>query len=364
MRAWLVLAVVLVATGVGLGAPVKKIRVVTVLPALPLLDQPNGLVVDAAGALYISDLGTHRVLKLDGRGVLIPVAGTGAAGFNGDSIPATKARLNAPHDLAFDASGNLLIADTYNHRVRRIDRQGRISTVAGIGRDGHTGDGGPAVKAALNNPQGIAVGRDGSLYIADTFNHVVRRVDPQGTITTFIGTEAGLSGDGGPAARAQISLPVAVAPAPDGSVYLSDSGNNRIRRVTPSGVMETVLGTGPGTGTAGAGFAGDGGPVGKAKIFAPADLKLSAAGDLFLSDTGNHRVRRISNGLIATIAGSGPGGFGGDGGSALAAALNSPQKLALAPDGSIYLADRANHRVRRIDAAGRIETVGASRTAR
>jgi len=354
MRALAALCVMLTTVSAGLGAPPRKPSAPL---APPVLDQPNGLALDAAGNLFISDIGTHRVLKLDRRGVLTSIAGTGAAGFNGDGMLATRAYLNTPHDLAFDAAGNLLIADTSSQRVRRIDRGGRISTVAGSGNAGYFGDQGPAIKANLNNPQGIAVGRDGSLFIADTFNHVVRRVDPQGTITTFAGSEAGLSGDGIPATRAQISLPVSVAPAADGSVYISDSGNNRIRRVNPAGVMETLLGTGPGTGTAGAGFAGDGGPVGKAKVFAPADLEVTAAGDLLVADTGNHRVRRISNGLINTIAGSGVGGFGGDGGRALDAALNSPQKIALGPDGSVYIADRANHRVRRVDAAGRIETV-------
>jgi sugar lactone lactonase YvrE len=321
------------------------------------LVHPNGLALDAGGNLFITDIGMHRLLKLDRRGVLTGVAGTGDGGFGGDGGPAVKARLFAPHDVAVDAGGNLLLADTYNHRVRRVARNGVITTVAGNGKGGYTGDRGPARSASLNNPQGIALDRDGTLFIADTYNHVVRRVDPAGTITTFAGTEAGLAGDGGPANRAQLSLPTAVAVAADGAVYISDSGNNRIRRVRRDGTMETVLGSGPGSGTAGAGFAGDGGPVEKAKIFAPADLELNPAGDLVFSDSGNNRVRLIARGVITTIAGSGIPGFGGDGGSALGAALNTPQKIALGKDGAIYVADRANHRVRRVDAMGRIESI-------
>lgn len=321
------------------------------------LSLPNGLALDPQGNLFISDIGTHRVVKLDRRGLLSPVAGTGEGGFSGDQRPAATARLFAPHDLALDAAGSLYVADTYNHRVRRIDRSGVITTVAGSGRGGYAGDGGPAARASLDNPQGIARGPDGSLYIADTFNHVVRRVDPQGVITTFAGTAAGLAGDGGPANRAQLSLPMAVAAAPDGSVYICDTGNNRIRRVGREGTIETVAGYGPGSGTAGAGFAGDGGPPGKARLFAPTDLELDGSGRLFVSDSGNNRIRLISNGMITTVVGSGVAGFGGDAGSALAAVLNTPQKIALGPAGELWLADRANGRVRRVDAGGRIETV-------
>jgi sugar lactone lactonase YvrE len=362
MRTLIGLSLVLVAAGsCPGGAQSQPGRARTAAPSARAeavaLAQPTGLALDGEGNLFVTDIGTHRLLKLDRRGALSVVAGTGEGGFNGDGRLATAARLFAPHDVALDAGGNLLIADTYNHRVRRVDRKGIITTLAGNGRGGYAGDGGPAAKASLNNPQGIALGRDGTLFIADTYNHVVRRVDPAGTITTFAGTEAGLAGDGGPANRAQLSLPMAVAVAPDGSVAISDAGNNRLRRVDPAGRIETVLGTGPGSGTAGAGFAGDGGPVAKARIFAAADLEINAAGELFLSDSGNNRVRLISKGVITTVAGSGAAGAGGDGGSALAAALDAPQKIALGPDGSLYIADRANHRVCRVDAGGRIETV-------
>lgn len=356
MREWIVVVVGLALVTARLGAePAESRRREAARRTYLTLAHPNGLALDGSGNLFITDIGTHRLLKLDPRGVLTGVAGTGEGGFNGDGA-AAKARLFAPHDVAFDAAGNLLVADTYNHRIRRIDRKGMITTLCGDGGGKYAGDNGPALNASLNNPQGIALGSDGTLFIADTYNHVVRRVDPKGTMTTFAGTEAGLAGDGGPANRAQLSLPTAVAVGPDRSVYISDSGNNRIRLVKPDGTIETVLGSGPGSGTAGAGFAGDGGPVERARIFAPTDLELNASGDLILSDSGNNRVRLISKGVITTIAGSGTAGFGGDGGPAVGAAMNTPQKIALGKDGSVYIADRANRRVRRVDPGGRMNT--------
>ncbi len=327
-------------------------------PLLPVrLAHPNGLAFDTAGNLLVSDIGTHRILRCAPSGALSSIAGTGEGGFSGDNGPAARARMFAPHDLVVASGGEILIADTYNHRIRRLDRQGRITSVVGDGRGAYRGDGGPALRASLNNPQGLALGPDGTFYIADTYNHVVRRVDPRGIITTFAGTEAGLAGDGGPALRARLSLPTAVAVAPDGMVYVSDSGNNRLRRITPAGTIETIVGSGPGSGTAGAGFAGDGEPAAKGKLFAAADVKVDARGNLFLSDTGNCRVRQIRNGILSTLAGSGSPGFSGDRGPAGQAALSPPQTLLLGSDGSVYFADRANHRVRRVDSSGRIETV-------
>ncbi|HTE17079.1 MAG TPA: serine/threonine protein kinase, partial [Armatimonadota bacterium] len=178
----------------GKGAPGKALISPSPRPpAAVALIHPNGLALDAAGILFITDIETHRLLKLDRQGVLIAVAGTGEGGFSGHGTAAATARLFAPHDVAPDAAGNLLVADTYNHRIRRVDRKGIITTVAGNGSGRYAGDHGPARKASLNNPQGIAVGGDGSLFIADTYNHVVRRVDPKGMITTFAGTQAGLA---------------------------------------------------------------------------------------------------------------------------------------------------------------------------
>lgn len=318
---------------------------------------PNGLALDASGDLYISDIGTHRVYKLDVRKRLHVIAGTGVSGFGGDGGRAVIAQLSSPHDLAFDSQGNLLIADTGNQRIRRLDRQGILTTIAGNGKADYAGDGGAAVNASLNNPQGITADRAGNLLIADTYNHVIRRINPQGIIATIAGTVPGHGGDGGVATKAQVNLTMAVTTSPDGSIYLSDAANSRIRQITGDGIIRTIAGFGPAADTYGGGFAGDGGPAEKAKIFSATDLKCDAAGNLYISDSGNHRIRMIRKGIITTIAGSGRQGFGGDGGKAVAAELNTPQKIVIAGDGSIFIADRASHRVRKVDTQGIIQTI-------
>jgi trimeric autotransporter adhesin len=327
-------------------------------PAAPVrLIYPNGLALDDKGDLYISDIGTHRILKLNRLGRLTVIAGTGEGGFGGDGGPAIKASLNAPHDLAFDAEGNLLIADTFNHRIRRIDRQGVITTVAGSGNAPYTGYGAPAPKDTLNNPQGVAVDGAGNILIADTYNRVVRRLDRGGTLTVIAGSVAGLSGDGGPATEAQLNMPMAVTVGSDGGVYVSDAANSRVRRVKADGGIQTLAGFGGGEGLGGAGFVGDGGPAEKAKLFTPADVKFDTAGNLYISDSGNNRIRVVRGGVITTIAGTGSAGFSGDGKEAVAAELNTPQKIAIAKDGSVFIADRGNQRVRKVDARGFITTV-------
>ena len=321
------------------------------------LSLPNGLALNGKGELFISDIGAHQVFKLDLRGRLSVIAGTGADGFAGDGGQATKALLHAPHDLLFDAEGNLLIADTYNQRIRRVDRSGVISTIVGNGKAELAGDGGAALESALNNPQSIAFDGEGSLLIADTFNHVIRRVNRNGVISTVAGTVPGHGGDSGSATKAQINLTMAVAVGNDGSIFISDAANSRIRRVTPDGIIQTIAGFGPAQDTYGGGFAGDGGAPAKAKLFSATDLKFDAAGNLFICDSGNHRIRVIRNGVIATVAGCGRQGAGGDGGEATKAELNTPQKIVVASDGSFFIADRANHQIRKVDARGTITTI-------
>ena len=326
-------------------------------PAPIKLIYPNGLALDDKGNLFISDIGAHRIVKLTRQGRLIAVAGTGESGFSGDGGPATKAQLSSPHDLAFDAAGNLFIADSGNHRIRRIDRQGVITTIAGDGKQAKAGYNDPPLLTSLNNPQSIAFDRAGNLLIADTYNHVVRRMDSSGAMTIFAGSVPGYGGDGGAATKAQFSLPMAVAVAPDGSVYISDAGNSRIRRVAPDGRIQTVAGYGPPQDTYGGGYGGDGGPLAKAKLFSATDLKFDAAGNLYIADSGNHRIRAVRNDAIATLAGTGKMGFSGEGGKATEADLNTPQKVAIASDGTVFIADRVNRRIRRVDVRGVIATI-------
>jgi hypothetical protein len=236
-------------------------------------------------------------------GRITTVAGTGTPGFSGDDGPATTAQLMGPRGLAVAADGNLYIADFGNHRVRRVGlSSGRITTVAGTGTAGFSGDDGLATAAQLANPTAVAVDAAGNLYIADNGNHRVRRVDPSGVITTVAGTGAqGFSGDRGPAIAAQLNSPVGVAVDTAGSLYIADRGNERVRRVDPSGVIITVAGTGV------QGFSGDRGPAIAAQLNTPRDVAVAADGTLYIADYDNHRVRRVdlSSGVITTVAGTG-----------------------------------------------------------
>ena len=321
------------------------------------LQAPNGIALEGRNNIYVSDIAAHRILKIDARGETQIIAGTGEAGFSGDSGPAKQAQLSSPHDLIFDAQGNLIIADSGNHRIRRIDRDGTITTIAGDGKGGKAGYNESAPPGSLSYPQGLAIDAAGNLLIADTYNHVVRKLDSTGNLAIFAGSVAGYGGDGGPATRAQISLPMAVAVAPDGSVYISDAGNSRIRKVTPDGRIQTVAGYGPAQDTYGGGYAGEGVPLEKAKLFSATDLKCDSKGNLYIVDSGNHRVRVVREGIITTLAGSGEAGMKNDGRPAGQAELNSPQKLALAGDGSVFITDRANRCIRKVALSGIISTI-------
>ncbi|GHB80624.1 hypothetical protein GCM10010347_59060 [Streptomyces cirratus] len=311
------------------------------------LDRPYGLAMDSTGTLYFSDYNNHRVRRVTTDGRIRTVAGTGTAGFGGDRGPALSARLDGPREVAVDRAGNLYIADSENHRIRKVTADGQIGTVAGTGTAGFSGDGGLAVAAELNCPYGVAVDGTGNLYITDTDNHRVRQVTPDGQIRTVAGTGTpGFSGDGGPAAAAQLNSPYGVAVDGAGDLYITDAENHRVRRVTGDGTISTVAGTGTD------GFSGDGGPAASARLDFPLGVVADTTGTLYVSDHNNHRVRRIAgDGTISTVAGTGTDGFSGDGGPAASAQLNYPFGLAVDCVGALYIADYVNNRVRKVAAA-------------
>ena len=328
------------------------------------LKAPNGVSVDASGNLFIADTSNRRVRRVDAAtGVITTVAGDGTSGFSGDGGPATSASLGGPSGVAVDASGNLFIADASNHRARRVDvSTGVISTVAGNDSLGFSGDGGPATSASLNIPYGVAVDASGNLLIADTFNLRVRRVDAStGVITTVAGNGTqGFSGDGGPATSASLNLPLGVAVDSSSNLLIASQFNNRVRRVdAATGVITTVAGNGT------PGFSGDGGPATGASLRGPSGIAVDASGNLFIADAFNNRIRRVdgSTGVITTVVGNGTFGFSGDGGPATNASLRFPVGVAVDASGNLFIADTSNRRVRRVDAAtGVIDTVAGDGT--
>lgn len=296
---------------------------------------------------------------------ILTVAGNGSQGFTGDGVPATTTRLSSPWGVTVDGSGNFFIADTFNRRVRKVAPDGVITTVAGTGIVGFDGDGGPATSAQLENPWSVALNGQGALFISDSGtvvsppNNRIRRVAPDGTISTAVGTgEEGFSGDGGPADAARLSYPTGLAFDGQGNLFIADRDNHRIRRVASDGTISTVAGDGTG------GFGGDGGPALAAQLNSPTGVAVDAQGQLFIADHDNHRVRMIaSDGTITTVAGDGAAGFGGDGGPATAAQLHDPAGVAVNSLGTIFIADSDNNRIRKVTAAGIISTVAGTGTA-
>ncbi|HTI33388.1 MAG TPA: NHL repeat-containing protein, partial [Miltoncostaea sp.] len=306
---------------------------------------PVGLTAAPDGTLFVPTPGASTIRRIAPDGRISTYAGTGTAGFSGDGGQATAAQLDEAVDVALDGAGNLYIADRGNHRVRRVTPQGVITTIAGTGNNAFSGDGGPATSAELNNPVGVTVDAAGNVYIADELNHRVRRIDGNGVITTFAGTGvAGSTGDGGPAAAAQLDRPIDVRVDGLGNVFVADIGASRVRRISPDGTITTVAGTGV------PGFSGDGGPAGAAQINAPIEVVPDAFGNVYISDSANHRVRRVNGaGVISTIVGTGTAGFAGDGGPASEARINTPAGVVLNLAGDLFLADRGNNRIRTVD---------------
>jgi hypothetical protein len=271
------------------------------------------------------------------------------------SAPAvtTVAQLPHPRGIAFDATGGFVVAEPFAQLVQRVSATGQVTTIAGTGVAGTGGDGGPATQAQLDQPHGVALTPGGAVLVADALNHRIRMILPDGTMTTVAGTgTAGFSGDGGPATAAEISSPRGITALPDGSFLIADTDNQRIRKVAADGTITTVAGNGV------RGFAGDGGLATDAELNEPFGVSPLPGGGFLIDDTDNERIRRVgADGTITTVAGNGQEAFGGDGGPATAGSLNTPHAVAATPDGGFLIADTYNDRVRRVTPDGMITTV-------
>ncbi len=311
------------------------------------LNNPFDVAFDAAGNMIFSDTFNHVLRRVDAHtGVITTIAGTGVKGFSGDGGPAIRADLNEPYGVVVTRDGRIFFADRLNRRVRQVDASGNISTIAGDGGGKYHGDGGPAAVAGLAEPNGLALNADQTmLFVADVADHRVRAVDLRlGRISTFAGTGEGRhDGDGGPATQAAIFGARAVALAPDGGLYVMERQGSSIR-VVRGGIITTVAGTGE------RGYAGDGGDARAAVFNAPKEMAVDAAGNIFVVDTENHAIRLIDakTWVVTTIAGSGSAHPGGDGGPATQAGLARPHGICIGPDGAGYIGDSENHRVRKI----------------
>lgn len=371
---------------------------------------PTFVSVDPSGAVYVSDGRAERIRRIDSHGIITTAVGTGTTGFSGDGGPANEAQVNAPFETLPDGRGNLYFVDAGNHRVRKVDPNGTITTYAGDGTWWFLGDGEVATRAALRLPGGAAEGPDGALYVADTNHERIRRVDPvSNVVTTYAGTgEFGFSGDGGPATAAKLGDPWDVDVDERGNVYVVDYYTNRIRKISPSGTITTIAGSGatqhsgdggPATAAgmqrptgidyhdgavylavggsrairkidadgiittlAGKGYipADDGVPASLASLAGPTDVAVLPDGTVTFVDSFGHRVYRIDTSgnvpVLRVVAGTGEAGFSGDGGPATEAAFNYPWGLLPLPDGSLLVTDHNNHRVRRIDPQGIVTT--------
>ncbi len=287
---------------------------------------------------------------------IVTIAGTGAQGFSGDGGPATTAMHRQSDDVVPMPDGGFIFSDFGDNRVRRVSPAGIITTIAGSGLIGSGGDGGPATAANLWSPAGIAVRADGSVLIADSNSRVVRSVSPSGIITRVAGTTnvfCCYPGDGGPATSSVLSGPQGVTVTPDGGYLIADG--SRVLKVSAAGTITTVAGTGSG------GFSGDGGPATSAQLGFANEVALTADGGMLIADGNNRRIRRVSPaGIISTVAGSGSSVFAGDGGPALAAGLNSPRGVEAMPDGGFLIADAGHGRVRRVSSSGTITTIAGN----
>ena len=311
-----------------------------------VIQNPQSVALDTFGNLYIADGDNDVIQKVDTAGIITTIAGNGGRGYSGDGGPATNATLNSPTGLSLDLAGNIYFADNGNNLVRVIDRTGIIKTVAGsytlFGSYG--GDGAPATNAKLNHPYATAYDKGGNLFIADLSNDVIRKVGLSGIISTVAGTGVhGYSGDSSAATEAELLGPTGIAIDDTGSLFIADSHNNVIRKVDTFGIITTIAGSGIG------GYAGDGGPATAAQLNYPWSIGINNQG-MYIADYGNSVIRKINtSGTISTVAGDGINGYSGDGGMAINARLNHPGGLAIDKYGNFYFGDVYDYVVRKID---------------
>ena len=298
--------------------------------------------MDACGNLFIPDSFNYRVRKVSTSGVITTVAGNGNYGYSGDGGAATNATLNFPWGVAVDAWGNLFIADHQNNRIREVSTNGIITTVVGGGQY----YGGPATNVSLSGPQGLAIDASGNCFFAEEGNSLIGKLSTNGFVTLVTGDGiGGFSGDGGPATYATVYLPNDVALDTSGDLFIADTENGRIREVSTNGIITTVAGNGIWA------FSGDGGSATNASLYLPSSVALDASGNLFIADTDNNRIRMVNtNGIITTMAGTGyqPGGFFGDGGPATNALLYVPNGVAVDTSGNLFISDGGNQRIRKV----------------
>ncbi|HWW43931.1 MAG TPA: hypothetical protein VN180_02575, partial [Acidimicrobiia bacterium] len=313
----------------------------------------EGVAVDRRGDVYLASGSGGHVRMVAPDGTISTVAGNGSFGYAGDGGPATAAEMLFPLDVAVGPRGETYIADSLDNRIREVASDGTMTTLAGNGLAGSSGDGGPATQASFVRADGVAVDRSGDVFIADAGTNRVREVTPDGRISTVAGDGfPGFSGDGGPAIHASLNSPVRVAVDGSGDLLIADSGNSRIRRVSPSGIISTVAGNGT------RGFSGDGGPATAASLSSPDSVTTDALGNVYIADAGNQRIRKVTtDGRIGTVAGNGGIGYAGDGGPATSASFDFPESVAVGPGGELYIADSHNQRIRSVSVAGIITTV-------
>jgi sugar lactone lactonase YvrE len=315
------------------------------------LNGPTDTAVDASGNIFIADSANDVIRKITAAGIISTYAGNGTAGYGGDGASAIVAELNGPSGVAIDSSGNLYIADTGNNRIRKVTTAGIISTYAGNGTASYAGDGGAATSSTLNGPAGMTFDSSGNLYISEINNNVIRKVtaatvaQPTPIISTFAGNGvSGYSGDGGVATKAQLTNPSAVAVDSNNNVYIADTGNSVIRKVSTAGIISNFAGDGL------MDFSGQGVPATSAELYGPQGVVADAAGNVYIADTQNNCIRVVNSaGIITIFAGTGVAGFSGDGGAASTAQMSSPNQVKLDSHGNIYIADYANNRIRKIE---------------